>query len=187
MSIHIGIDFDDTLVPTRDALYDYFNKKHGTALDPNASSVFRCSQLWGYTGHGFRLVFTAEQDFFHNVMRPYPGVAEVLARWVQRATLHVVTARPPEWIPSAESFCRRHELPIASVCCADGETKENKARCAQQMGLKLFVEDSADSAGRIADAGIDVLLLDRPYNQGFSHSRVTRVRDWQEIAAAARF
>jgi len=34
---------------------------------------------------------------------------------------------------------------------------------------------------RIATAGINVILLDKPYNVDCAHENITRVKDWNEI------
>ncbi|RED51100.1 HAD family hydrolase [Cohnella lupini] len=42
-------------------------------------------------------------------------------------------------------------------------------------------KDNPEHAVYIADAGIDVMLLDKPYNQNCHHPRIKRVNSWTEI------
>lgn len=45
----------------------------------------------------------------------------------------------------------------------------------------IWVEDHPRHAVVGADAGHRVFLIDRPFNAGFEHPKVTRVADWNEI------
>jgi len=44
-----------------------------------------------------------------------------------------------------------------------------------------MIEDSPEQAKDCASNGIDVLLLDRPWNQIALPENITRVRSWKEI------
>ena len=48
---------------------------------------------------------------------------------------------------------------------------------------KWFIEDRDKHAIELANEGIKVLLMDRPYNQGVNHENIIRVNGWGEIAS----
>ena len=47
--------------------------------------------------------------------------------------------------------------------------------------IKFMVEDHPGNAQKIAAAGYKVFLMDAPYNQGFLHNNVIRVKTWEDI------
>jgi uncharacterized HAD superfamily protein len=49
-----------------------------------------------------------------------------------------------------------------------------------------FVEDRDKHAIELANEGIPVLLMDRPYNQGVHHEKIIRVSGWRDIAEIIR-
>ena len=48
-------------------------------------------------------------------------------------------------------------------------------------GMEFMVEDSLDIANQVAALGYQVFLRDRPYNQGETHEKVSRVSGLEEI------
>ena len=52
---------------------------------------------------------------------------------------------------------------------------------AKELNCNLFIEDNPSNAIQIAEAGINVILMDANYNKGTEHERITRVKDWKQI------
>jgi len=57
-----------------------------------------------------------------------------------------------------------------------------KTRLAKQLSLDVFCEDDEVIARSLADAGVDVLLFDQPWNRVLVHERITRVAGWSDVA-----
>ena len=57
-----------------------------------------------------------------------------------------------------------------------------KTRLATQLRLDVFCEDDEIISRALADAGVDVLLFDQPWNRDVSHERITRVAGWGDVA-----
>ena len=57
-----------------------------------------------------------------------------------------------------------------------------KTRLAKQLSLDVFCEDDEVIARSLADAGVDVLLFDQPWNRELVHERITRVAGWSDVA-----
>ena len=177
--LRIGLDFDDTLIPMRAAIVDFLNKSRGTSIHLESLTNFRIMAQWGLTDADFVSMCNENEAVFHG-NPPLPGVLETLAQWSAQSTLYVVTGRPAVWIPPARAWLERHGIKVAEIFSA--ATMGDKAQLALQQGITLFVEDNASAALSIAQQGIDVLLMDAPYNRYCcSHPRIRRVKDWFEI------
>jgi len=176
--LRIGLDFDDTLMPTREAMVELLNAAHGTSIDVNACTEFFFTQRWNYTRPMFTEFFTRHEATIHP-RAPFEGVLETLKAWAEAADFYVITGRPECWKNSAVQWLERHGISVRDVLCTEGGP--GKAAGVKAHGISLFIDDRPDFVAEIAQAGVPVLLLDRPYNQGFAHPMVARVKDWHEI------
>lgn len=95
--------------------------------------------------------------------------------------LHVVTSRA---VPGAEAqatestrrWLLEHRVPHHSLNVLTGPKRHR----AVQLGLDAAVDDAAHHYDELDDAGIEVHLLDRPWNRAH---RGRRVRSWSQFAA----
>ena len=60
-----------------------------------------------------------------------------------------------------------------------GGTKTKDAIC-RDLKITLLIEDS-ERAVDYANSGINIILLDKTWNRGVNHARITRVSNWKEI------
>ena len=58
-----------------------------------------------------------------------------------------------------------------------------KWRLACDLGLDAFCEDDETIARTLAEGDIKVFLFDRVWNRGLEHPNITRIKDWDELAA----
>ncbi len=176
--LKIGLDFDDTLMHTREALVALLNKMHNTQIRAEECTDYYLSEPWKLTDEQFAAMFNAHEDHIHT-QPPLEGLLETLQGWSSRGTFHVITGRPECWLPSATNWLHRHRIRIEEVISA--KSAGGKGVAAKKLGLDFFIEDHADFAMEIATAGTPVFLLDRPYNQKRNHPLITRVKDWHQI------
>jgi uncharacterized HAD superfamily protein len=176
--LKIGLDFDDTLMHTREALVALLNKMHNTQIRAEECTDYYLSEPWKLTDEQFAAMFNAHEDQLHT-QPPLEGLLETLQEWASRGTFHVITGRPECWLPSATGWLHRHRIRIEEVISA--KSAGGKGVAAKKLGLDFFIEDHAEFAMEIAVAGTPVFLLDRPYNQKRNHPLMTRVKDWYQI------
>jgi uncharacterized protein len=178
---HIGIDFDDTLVDMRKSIVEVLNKIHDKNINYEEVTEYGVSSLYNYSFKDFQTFFTDNQSELHAI-KPNSLLKTTLDELGAEYKLTVITGRPNEWIHSAAQWITKHDLPILDIVCVSNY-KKGKAECAAALKVSHFIEDRANDALSIADAGINVFLLDKPYNRDCRHARITRVRDWDEIKA----
>ncbi|WP_018663193.1 5' nucleotidase, NT5C type [Heyndrickxia acidiproducens] len=177
--IHIGLDFDDTLVDMRQSIVKILNRKHKRNLVYEDIEEYAVSNLYGYSFEEYVDFFTRNQTELHQE-KPYPFLLTVLRELSKKAKLTIITGRPKAWMESAENWALANKLPIENIVCAS-QHPNGKLECALKHNISLFIEDNPSHALAIANNGIDVLLLDKPYNRNCFHERITRVENWKEI------
>jgi uncharacterized protein len=178
--IHIGLDFDDTLMDTRKSIVNVLNKHHNLNIMYDEVTIYGVSELYGYSFEEFREFLASNQDELH-LMEPYPFLQETISRFGNKARFTIMTGRPSEWMESAIKWVEANNIMVESTLCAS-RFDNGKPECASLHGVSLFIEDLPQHALSIADAGINVLLIDKPYNQDCQHERIMRVRNWGEIS-----
>jgi uncharacterized HAD superfamily protein len=75
-------------------------------------------------------------------------------------------------------WLKRHGISSPSVHF----TQEPKARLVENLGVRLFVDDRYENCEDVAEKTQAVVLMPhRPYNQSFTHPRVKRIRNFDEL------
>ena len=96
-------------------------------------------------------------------------------------SIHIVTDR--FWYSGIHDdttdWLKRHRIPFDSVVFA---RKAEKHDVAERLKVRYFIEDQLSNARLLAPL-CQVLLLDRPYNQGEIPDQVTRVDDLKDAVA----
>jgi uncharacterized protein len=177
--MHIGIDFDDTLMNTRKSMVDLLNQIHKEQIEFDNVHIYEISDLYGYNFEQFHEFFTSKQFELNNI-EPEGNLIEIIDRISRKAKLSLITARPTGWMSSAIEWIYKHKLPISNFNCAS-EYEDGKAECAEKLGVTIFIEDHPKHALKIANQGIEVLLINKPYNQECKHDNIRRVSGWEEI------
>lgn len=94
----------------------------------------------------------------------------------------VVTSRPRSAIQDTLSWLAYNRLPITEVHIVGSGVP--KTSCGD---FALAVDDAVHNGTDYTSAGVPMLLIDKPWNQGVEDSPLlTRVFDWPDIVATAR-
>ena len=187
----IALDIDDVLIDFNNHLMHFQNKRYATEYARVDIVSFALHELWGCSREeGIRRIFEFYDSEEHAQIVAIEGVEAVLTRHKKKFTYVCITARP-------ESV-RVHTLPILECYFPkliksayflghiglDSANCKSKAEVCNEIGAILLVEDSLHNAEVAATAGIQVLLIDTPWNQKpVLHPLIKRVFDWNEIDA----
>lgn len=175
----IGLDFDDTLMPTREWIIARLNALHGTSKDPETLLDIFVSRFWGYSDAEFAAFFRQNVDELHT-LAPYAHCPDTLRAWAGQADLYIITGRSADWCQPLPGWLSRHGIVVQDVLPAD---RRPKGEIAAELGIMLYVDDYGPHATSVADRRIPVLLLDRCYNRAVRHEGIRRLKDWREIGA----
>ena len=178
--LNIGLDFDDTLMHTREAIVDLLNAAHGTSTRVTDCTEYWLSERWNLTNEAFSEFFTLHEPAIHT-QPALAGMLPTLQAWSAFADFRVITGRPLAWLPSAQAWLDQQGIRIKELVSSSADG--TKGIAAKRMKLDFFIDDHEEAATQVADAGIPVFLIDQPYNQNCRHPLITRVRGWNEISS----
>ena len=135
--------------------------------------------------YGFERYGVTEKQKDQALERSYPqyrdhsridGATEVIHN--QPYPIQVVTARSSKFLISTFGALEYHfpDVPF-EVAFTNGHN--NKLEIVKDFDF--FVEDRGETALHLAEHGLKVFLLDKPYNQGFEHPNIIPIDDLREL------
>ena len=95
-----------------------------------------------------------------------------------------VTRRNPRLKPLTQAWLDEHGFPAKPLIHV--EEFEPKSQRVRELGADIMVEDAPHEAEELAQAGLQVILIDRPYNREVAGAGITRVHNWLEFENAIR-
>jgi uncharacterized HAD superfamily protein len=130
--LHIGLDFDDTLMHTREGLVDLLNQLHETSTRIEDCHDYYLSHPWKLTEDQFHAMFEAHEAHLH-MQPPLDGLLETLHAWSPRADFSIITGRPEFWLPSAIAWLGKHGIVVDNVVSA--KAQGGKGAVARALGI----------------------------------------------------
>jgi uncharacterized HAD superfamily protein len=182
----IGIDLDDVLLDFFSILLLYYNKYYGTEYEIKDISSYDLSILWQCEpDEAIRRVFEFYHTKEHLNAMPIAGSLDSLQILSKNFDLVVVTSKP-ESISSITYHWIDEHFPniFKQVYFTNHYAKKDKklkVDICKKLDVKVFIEDGLHNAISIVTAGIPVILLDRPWNQGDLPSNIIRLKNWEDI------
>jgi len=180
----IGIDFDDVIVSTNEALAQWHNRAYGTSYQKKDIVQWDLGPLWNCSREEqMRRIDEFYCSSEHSSVLPICGAIEAIDTLRKENFLCVVTARPKHSRVPTLSLVERYTPFLSDKIYFTGDGVFTKAEMCIRFGIEVFVDDNLDNAYCIsALTGIHVLLFDNPWNQVEElPSNVERVYSWGEI------
>jgi uncharacterized HAD superfamily protein len=190
-TMKIGIDIDDVLVETWDAICAYHNHTFGTHFTQDDGKMYSLSAIFGRSDEQIRQELN---DFYYSPyymnMKPVPeSVTEILSM-KEDHELHIISSRPnysidhtKKWLEQyfPQAFFRIHITRHVNPYGDNEDGKLSKAEVCQQESIQLLIEDSVDYLKECTSENTNGILIDKPWNQGSLPPYTTRVFSWKEI------
>ena len=184
----IGVDMDGVISNCIDPLLNYYNRTYGTDYTREQVKSHNLRELWGGTREEeIKKSYGFFKSLYFKDIKPIPGSVETIDVISKNNELFLVTARPfkieketKEWIK--KYFPEMFKNVILTNEFSLNGNNEKKVDIYFEMGIKLVIEDCLTNAIDCAINGIDVYLLDAPWNRSERlHARIERVKNWKEI------
>ena len=185
----IAIDFDDIVADFNRSFVPYHNKIYGTNLQYEDIFAHEMELVYGET---ISTMMDRISVFYHShehaAINPVKGAVTALQDLSNMATLHIVTSRPSEfqegtlqWIDNIlpNTFSEVHFT--NGFAPKPGTVRRKKSQVCEEIGAAVLIEDALVNVTDVLNAGIPVLMLDRPWNQSHTPAGATRVWHWEEI------
>ena len=182
----IGIDIDEVLSETVAGFLAFYNEKHGTQFYFDQIVEYSFSKIFGITPEIEKselMAFFASTSFAE--LATVNGSNEAIKELSKNYELYAVSSRPPQLMKLTSVWLNKHfQGCFKEVILIDShfDSSKNKSQICLQKHLDYFVEDVLSYAEDCAGSGVEVFLLDKPWNQGTINSKnIIRVKNWLEI------
>ena len=186
--IKIGVDIDDILVDCNRAVLEYYNKLNGTThqyQDINTHTLRDFLKISRQQERQLRNDFHINEE---DILLPIEGALEGLLI-LKDYELIAISTRPYHIRTQTEKTLAKYfpeifnNIPIHLLGSPDPNyVRPTKGEFAKGLGISIFIDDMFPNAETLAEHDIDVVLLDKPWNQSdkIIH-KIHRVYNWKEI------
>ena len=188
MTFVIGVDIDDTLAETVDAIGKSIWHINGKPFNRELMQTYLLSDIVEY-GIGIPEAIQIFDTVIRNIrfIEPALGSQEKIAtRKANGYQIIAVTGRSNEQLQATEQWLQMYYSDaIDKVYCVNSLTHKAslKSEIMKQIGAKVMIEDHSWYSADICTV-IPVYLLNKPWNRDFDTSecpRITRVHSRDEI------
>ncbi|MGD9948528.1 MAG: hypothetical protein AB7U29_08635 [Desulfobulbus sp.] len=177
----IGFDFDGVIADTAEAFIRLACERYDhCGILPEDITDFTVEHCLGMeTDIAESIFLQILEDSVGTGLLPMPGSVEVLAELSNQAQVTIVTARPlaepvHDWLRlmfSSETYKRMQVVAMGD--------HDDKVRHIQQLGLRTFVDDRAETCLQMHRAGIRSIVFSQPWNH--HRHNLPSVQSWREI------
>lgn len=175
--MNICIDIDGTMT-IRDYYIPFFNCFFQKNIKFTQMVEYDLKKVYGVNEYQIMDFYQKYGHVMHASAGIQDNVVKTLMKWKQKHDISIVTARTSEMEEVTVNWLTQHglgEVPLHLL----GTSR--KTEFAKSLNCDLFIEDHPEEIKRMANAGIQTLLMDNPYNQNIIHTNIIRVNDWYEI------
>jgi len=184
----IGVDIDEVLAEHLDAVIEFYKNEKGIFIPKEDFHTYYWPDIWGIS---LDEAITIDHEFkktgaFDN-LSVVDGSIDAIKKLCLDHELNVITARPFifkektfNWLNLNFGDVFNDIFHSSDFHVGNGENKRKSDIC-RELGIGLLLEDSAENSLDCAERDIVVLLLDKPWNQGFEHEKIYRCFNWNDI------
>lgn len=183
----IGVDFDDVLSQTMQAIADFHNENYGTHLTFEDMTSTNFEEIWG----GTREEAVKKIHDFH--FSPYglntpsiEGAREVLEKLKKNNELFVITARNDETRKISGEWVEKNFPGIFSGIYFTNQFANKaittKHKVCDNLNIDIFIDDNFKYASDCVKPNRKVFLFNYPWNQSEALPEgITRINSWKEL------
>lgn len=183
----LGIDFDDILFDFNHKYCQFHNERYGTNLCFDDIFTYDLRAVWNVgMDEAVRRVEEFISSDMHDEVYPVSGSVETIKLLRNNYELHLITSREEKFKDKTLNWLNKHfpnlfhKIHFTNIF-GESKNKIKKSEVCLNNGIGLMVEDAPIYAKDLAEKGIEVLLLDKPWNRVETHPLVKRVYNWKEI------
>ncbi|GEM_PF-2956593 len=169
--VHVGFDVDGVLADFNNAFLPWYNQRHQTAFVETDFWTHDFFTVFGVTREQLNADIRIFVQTHHaEDIQPYPGMPAIVRRLANKyKQLSQVTARfTPEALHRTRLFSDRHYPGCFGAVHISHHFEQNprgyKGLVCQREGITILVEDQVDYALEALDHGVQVVLINRPWN-----------------------
>ena len=180
----IAIDVDEVVAKTIGRYMDFIGSKGYRKVEFEDICSYNLDEVLGIKKE---LMIKLWLDFFEEVegVEVVDGAKKGVDYLNKKYGVYVITARSKNISRVTRDFIFENfrilgDRVLFSGDRSNGQGKTKDEFC-RELGISLIIEDCGGDSLKYASTGLKVLLLDKPWNQGFEHENITRCFCWGEI------
>jgi|SRR3989344_5252880 len=181
----IAIDIDEVITDTTTALVNYYNRNYnGRRLRFDDFTQYHIEDVLGISKKEGEAIF---ERFFNSgefdKIIPIEGAINSIRDLARENDISILTARPDSYRGKTENWFDKYLQEFKKRIIYSDDASSNyrtKAEICRNMEIGLILEDHFRYSVECANAGIDVVLFDKPWNKNIKHKRIKRVKNWNE-------
>lgn len=181
----IGIDIDDVIVHLVKHFYDFYNQKF--KKDLNVENHFEYDFMGPFSISAEEAISLIKEfyftEYFDN-LDLIEGSVDSIYELSKDYELFFITSRHLDIKDKNENFLKKLFPNLKYEVIYSGkfwQEAKSKAEICVDLGISIIIEDNQKYSLECAEAGINVFLLDKPWNKYGEHENITRVKNWKEI------
>ena len=182
--MRIGIDLDDVTFDSITQLNIFYNRRYNTSFKIEDYKIYHVEHIWGgLPGKAKEILdeFSRSQEF--NSIVPMELAVEAISNLKKVGDfVAFITARYESEKEKTPSQIKKYFGDIQIPVFYTEQLSLTKLEICKLNNINLMLEDRIDYSEVIAKGGIQVLLFDKPWNQGKLPNRITRVKNWLEAS-----
>jgi len=184
----LGLDLDEVLADIINPLVIYFNEYYKTNFKRNQLVKYHLEETWNIkTSECNERVheFYASEEF--KKIKPIRGAIKGVDYLSKTKELHIITARPDETIEETNRWINEvfpgkfAGIHFGNHYSIKERIPKKKSEICKELKITKIMEDTLHNAMDCANNGIEVLLLNQPWNKSeINHEKIKRVYSWKE-------
>lgn len=176
MKLNICIDIDGTIT---DPYYwlKYINEYFKSDLKPEGLVKFDVCRVLNIPEEDYDVFYDLKGEQIHRDCVPRPYAKEVIKELSKQHNIYFVTARPEKYREVSQQWLDDNGF-VGELFMVGGHDKVGQAK---ELNCDYFIEDRYRNAVKLAQADINVFLIDTNYNRYPLIDNMKRVNDWMDI------
>jgi len=183
--MNIAIDVDDVISLTADAIVEKANQKYNLDVKRKDLKSFNWWECTPITEEMFwNCIKEMDEEKALLNLEIEKGADKVINKLYKnkKNSIYFITARGVFWDNHREDTIEWFDKKKIKYDAQKMIFSQEKQDFVERFNLEYFIEDNPKRALLIAEKKINVLLMNRPWNQHISESRyIKRIYTWKEI------
>jgi len=179
--LSIGFDVDNTIAKMSKAFLLFHNGAYGTDIKFEDLKSHSLSKDIDIT---FEEELKRFEEFFASKyareIEPVQGAQEAVKKLAKDHKLYVITSRPEDLKEQTQEWVDRFFKDLFQKIFFTYKDYTKAEVCVKEK-LDLMIDDHPLYCQECAEAGITVLIPDRPWNKHVRHEKIIRVDEWKNI------
>lgn len=174
----VGVDIDGVLANSLPLWVHELNQYFNTNKRVEKVNLLSIIQTYEITPDKLKTFLEQRGRFLMSAPCPLKGAAYYLSRIKEYYDILIITARHKKYEQETKNWLQKHGILYDDLILLG--SYEKKEACIENE-LGVMIEDTLEIGIEISAAGIPVILMDAPYNQGDLPELIYRRYSWSEI------